>query len=113
MRQLSQLSLFILFHLQQLFAPVPRCSPLFIINKVLESMSLTSDMNPYFPVAECEYGGPIQAILPGDFNSVFILDEPDKILLHNLYELTWIVKKGWLRLQRIRGLQGGSEDTKT
>ena len=73
MRQLSQLSLFILFHLQQLFAPVPRCSPLFIINKVLESMSLTSDMNPYFPVAECEYGGPMQAILAGDFNSVFIL----------------------------------------
>ena len=68
MRQLSQLSLFILFHLQQLFAPVPRCFPLFIINKVLESMSLTSDMNPYFPVAECEYGGPMQAILAEEKN---------------------------------------------
>eukprot|EP00090_Calanus_glacialis_P030044 TRINITY_DN48292_c0_g1_i1.p1 TRINITY_DN48292_c0_g1~~TRINITY_DN48292_c0_g1_i1.p1 ORF type:complete len:163 (+),score=46.38 TRINITY_DN48292_c0_g1_i1:1-489(+) len=98
---LRQLSLLFLLHLHQVFAPVPRCSPLFIINKVPESMSLTSDMNPYFPVAECEYGGPIQAILAGDFNSVFILDQPEKIPLHNLYELTWIVKKGWPRLQRI------------
>nr|ALS04997.1 hypothetical protein [Calanus sinicus] len=101
MKQGYLFSLLFLLHLQQVFAPVPRCSPLIIINKVPESMSLTSDMNPYFPVAECEYGGPMQAILAGDFNSVFILDEPGKIPLHNLYELVWIVKKGWPRLQRI------------
>ena len=58
-------------------------------------------MNPFFPVPECEYGGPVQAILAGDFNAVFLLNEPDLIPLHNLYELVWIVKKGWPRLQRI------------
>ena len=36
-----------------------------------------------------------------DFNAVFLLDEPKLIPVHNLYELTWIVKKGLPRLQRI------------
>ena len=58
-------------------APVPRCGPLIIINKVNlpndkvlrnrlfqvpESLSLISDLNPFFPVPPCEYGGPLQAL---------------------------------------------------
>jgi len=52
-------------------APVPRCGPLIIINKVPESLSLISDLNPFFPVPPCEYGGPLQALRAGDYESVF------------------------------------------
>ena len=34
-------------------APVPRCSPLIIINKLAESSNILSDSNPYFPVPPC------------------------------------------------------------
>merc|ERR1719347_2005608 len=68
---------------------------------VVESNSLTSDMNPYFPVPECECGGPFQALWAGDYESIFVLSDPFNIPRHNLYELTWIVLKGWPRLQRI------------
>ena len=87
--------------LRPVVAPVPRCSPFIIINKVPESMSLTSDMNPYFPVPPCEYGGPLQALLAGDYESVFILAHPERVPLHNLYELAWIVKTGYARLERM------------
>ena len=79
------------------YAPVPRCSPFIIINKIPESTSLGADFNPYFPVpgdpfillfyghsivgfSECEYGGPLQAMLAGDFKAVSLLaDGPWKI----------------------------------
>ena len=32
------------------YAPVPRCSPFIIINKIPESTSFGADFNPYFPV---------------------------------------------------------------
>ena len=47
-------------------APVPRCSPFIIINKLAEFNNLMSDSNPYFPVPPCEYGGPLEALARGD-----------------------------------------------
>ncbi|XP_023346755.1 uncharacterized protein LOC111715638 [Eurytemora carolleeae] len=82
-------------------APVTRCSPFIIINKVVEWQSWSSDMNPYFPVPPCEYGGPLQAILAGDMNAVFLLDEPELIPRHNTYEFLWFLKTGYTRLQRM------------
>ena len=46
--------------IQPVPAPVPRCSPWIIINKLVEWNSLWSDNNPYFPIRPCEYGGPLQ-----------------------------------------------------
>jgi len=34
-------------------------------------VSLISDLNPFFPVPPCEYGGPLQALRAGDYESVF------------------------------------------
>ena len=36
-------------------APVPRCSPFIIINKLAEWSNLKSDANHYFPVPPCKY----------------------------------------------------------
>eukprot|EP00088_Acartia_fossae_P005459 TRINITY_DN12433_c0_g1_i1.p1 TRINITY_DN12433_c0_g1~~TRINITY_DN12433_c0_g1_i1.p1 ORF type:complete len:191 (-),score=22.64 TRINITY_DN12433_c0_g1_i1:142-714(-) len=82
-------------------APVPRCSPFIIINKVVEWQNWSSDMNPYFPVPPCEYGGPLQAILAGDLNAVFLLDEPELIPRHNIYEFLWFLRTGYNRLMRM------------
>lgn len=82
-------------------APVPRCSPWIIINKLVEWTSLWSDSNSYFPVGPCEYGGPLQALMAGDANAVFLLDEPEKIPRHNLYELVWFLKTGATRMKRM------------
>lgn len=90
-------------------APVPRCSPLIIINKLAEYNSLMSDSNPYFPVPPCEYGGPLQAIQAGDWKAVSVFAEPAKIPLHNFYELIWFMKTGSARLGRI--LRGKEELT--
>ena len=89
------------FLMSCVFAPVPRCSFFLFINKVPESNSLTSDMNPLFPVPPCEYGGPMQAIMAGDYEAVFVLAHPEKIPLHNIHEAVWAVKTGYARLQRI------------
>ena len=40
----------LIFLFQVAYAPVPRCSPFIIINKIPESTSLGADFNPYFPV---------------------------------------------------------------
>ena len=82
-------------------APVPRCSPLFIINKLAEFNNLMSDSNPYFPVPPCEYGNAMNALRAGDFRSVFVLAEPTKIPLHNFYELVWFLKTGFPRFMRM------------
>ena len=54
-------------------APVPRCSPLYKINKLVESTNIFSDSNPYFPVPPCEYGGPIAALKVTTFSLIFRL----------------------------------------
>lgn len=82
-------------------APVPRCSPLFIINKLAEFNNLMSDSNPYFPVPPCEYGNAMNALRAGDFRSVFVLAEPTKIPLHNFYELVWFLNTGFPRFMRM------------
>jgi len=82
-------------------APVPRCSPFIIINKLVEWTSLWSDSNSYFPVGPCEYGGPIRALQEGDYNAVFLLDEPTKIPRHNIYEFVWFWKTGLTRMKRM------------
>jgi len=82
-------------------APVPRCSPFIIINKLVEWTSLWSDSNSYFPVGPCEYGGPFQALQAGDNNAVFLLDEPEKIPRHNIYEFVWFLKTGATRMKRM------------
>lgn len=82
-------------------APVPRCSPWIIINKLVEWTSLWSDSNSYFPIGPCEYGGPLQALMAGDANAVFLLDEPEKIPRHNIYELVWFLKTGMTRMKRM------------
>jgi len=60
-----------LLFLSPVLAPVPRCGPFIIINKVPDAVSLISDLNPFFPVPPCEYGGPLQALRAGDYESVF------------------------------------------
>lgn len=82
-------------------APVPRCSPWLIINKLVESNSWTSDSNPYFPVPPCEYGGPKEALNAGDHKAVFVLAEPEKIPRHNFYEFVWFLKTGLPRALRM------------
>jgi len=82
-------------------APVPRCSPFLIINKVVEWQSWSSDMNPFFPVPPCEYGGPLQALLEGDMQAVFLMDEPELIPRHNTYEFLWFLRTGYARLMRM------------
>ena len=91
----------IVFFIHSVFAPVPRCSFFLFVNKIPESNSLTSDMNPLFPVPPCEYGGPMQAIMAGDYKAVFILSDANKIPLHNIHEGVWAVKTGYARLQRM------------
>jgi len=93
--------IFLLSYLPLVPAPVPRCSPFIIINKLAEYNSLMSDSNPYFPVPPCEYGGPLQAIQAGDWRSVAVFAEPAKIPLHNFYEFIWLLKTGGARLGRI------------
>ena len=91
--------------------------------------SFRSDSNSYFPVGPCEYGGPLQALMAGDANAggfsssycprsteklvvimmtfkplpmlVFLLDEPEKIPRHNIYELVWFLKTGMTRMKRM------------
>lgn len=82
-------------------APVPRCSPFIIINKLVEWTSLWSDSNAQFPVGPCEYGGPFGALLAGDTKAVFLLEEPEKIPRHNIYELVWFLKTGGTRMARM------------
>ena len=81
-------------------APVPRCSPFIIINKLAEFNNLMSDSNPYFPMPPCEYGSWQNALRKGDFRSVFVLAEPQKIPLHNFYEFIWFLKTGLPRIAR-------------
>lgn len=81
-------------------APVPRCSPFIIINKLAEFNNLMSDSNPYFPMPPCEYGSWQNALAKGDFRSVFVLAEPQKIPLHNFYEFIWFLKTGFPRFLR-------------
>ena len=91
---------------KQVPAPVPRCSPWIIINKLVEWNSLWSDSNAYFPVGPCEYGGPIGALLAGDTDAVFLLNQPEKIPRHNLYEFVWFLKTGLLRgIRMMLGLE--------
>lgn len=82
-------------------APVPRCSPFIIINKLVEWTSLWSDSNAQFPVGPCEYGGPFGALAAGDTKAVFLLEEPEKIPRHNIYELVWFLKTGGTRMARM------------
>ena len=101
MPNISAAVLVVLFLANVSFAPVPRCSPFIIINKIPESTSLGADFNPYFPVPECEYGGPLQAMLAGDFKAVSLLaDGPWKIPRHNAYELLWLFTKGPSKIQK-------------
>ena len=68
---------------------------------MVEWTSLWSDNNAYFPIGPCEYGGPIGALLAGDTGAVFILETPDRIPRHNIYELVWFFKVGLLRMLRM------------
>merc|ERR1719187_3064635 len=99
---IAVLSVLICLQVKTVFAPVPRCSPFIIINKVPESNSFSEDFSPYFPVPECEYGGPLQALMAGDFAAVSLLaDGAWKIPRHNAYELLWLFTKGPERLRKI------------
>ena len=94
-RRLPRFVLLLLFLVNTSYAPVPFRDALpsfIIINKIPESSSFMNSFNPYFPVLgtftekvsqiicnhfylvlECEYGGPLQAVLAGDFPSVSLL----------------------------------------
>jgi len=39
--------------------------------------------------------------MAGDANAVFLLDEPEKIPRHNIYELVWFLKTGMTRMKRM------------
>ena len=101
------ISIWLTLCLQGCVAPVPRCSPFIIINKLVESNSWTSDSNAYFPVPPCEYGGPREALAAGDYKAVFVMAEPEKIPRHNFYEGLWFLKTGLPRMMRF--LAGGEK----
>lgn len=87
-------------------APVPRCSPLYLINKVVEFTNIFSDSNPYFPVPPCEYGGPVGALAAGDLDAVFVSYRKANVPRHNIYEFFWFWKTGLPRIIRmIKGQQ--------
>ena len=91
----------LLFFVKTSYAPVPRCSPFIIINKIPESSNYKNDFNPYFPVPPCEYGGPLQALQAGDLASVSLIAAgPDKILKHNLYEGVWLFTRGPRKIKK-------------
>eukprot|EP00090_Calanus_glacialis_P046481 TRINITY_DN9155_c0_g1_i1.p1 TRINITY_DN9155_c0_g1~~TRINITY_DN9155_c0_g1_i1.p1 ORF type:complete len:168 (-),score=24.31 TRINITY_DN9155_c0_g1_i1:477-980(-) len=71
-------------------APMPPCSPFILMNKMIESSNLLSDIHPYYPIPPCPHGGPLQALSKGDINSVFIKDVPR----HLWYELSWLLAVG-------------------
>ena len=73
----------------------------FSLFQLVEWTSLWSDSNAYFPIGPCEYGGPIGALLAGDTGAVFLLETPDRIPRHNIYELVWFLKTGFLRMLRM------------
>ena len=68
---------------------------------MVEWTSLWSDSNAQFPVGPCEYGGPFGALLAGNTKAVFLLEEPEKIPRHNIYELVWFLKTGGTRMARM------------
>ena len=39
----------------------------------------------------------MQALLAGDMNAVFLMDEPELIPRHNTYEFIWFLKTGYAR----------------
>lgn len=82
---------------------MPPCSPLIIINKLIESNSFTSDLHPYYPVPPCPYEGPLEALEAGDVDLVV---GPQNIPRHLLYELSWLLATG---LPRKLGLLTGRE----
>ena len=50
---------------------------------------------------ECEYGGPLQAMLAGDYKAVSLLaDGAWKIPRHNAYELLWLFTKGPAKIKK-------------
>lgn len=104
---LVTLGVLLCLYVQPTPAPVPRCSPYIIINKLVESNSWTSDSNAYFPVPPCEYGGPREALAAGDYKAVYVLAEPEKVPRHNFYEALWFAKTGLPRMMRY--LAGGEK----
>jgi len=82
-------------------APVPRCSPFILINKVAEFSNIWSDSNPFFPVPPCEYGSPLNAIAAGDLEAVSVFARPFNIPRHNFYEFIWLIKTGIPRMFRV------------
>jgi len=79
-----------LVHLTPCLAPMPPCSPFILMNKMIESTNLLSDIHPYYPIPPCPHGGPLQALSKGDMDSVFIKDVPR----HLWYELSWLLAVG-------------------
>jgi len=81
-------------------APMPPCSPFILMNKLIESSNLMSDIHPYYPIPPCPHGGPLEALAKGDTESVFIKGVPG----HLWYELSWLLAIGLPR--KLKALQG-------
>ena len=47
------------------------------------------------------HSGQVGALQAGDTRAVFLLQEPDKIPRHNIYELVWFLKTGLTRMGRM------------
>lgn len=94
-------------------APVPRCSPILLLNKVLDFSNIWSDANPTFPVPPCEYGGPLEALLAGDLKAFGPAPPINEIPLHTFYETIWFFKTGLPRIIRVlMGQERYVEDTR-
>jgi len=89
-------SLVLTITLPSCLAPMPPCSPFILMNKVVESTSLLSDIHPYYPIPPCPYSGPLEALSKGDYDSVVIKDIPR----HLWYELSWLLAVGLPRKWR-------------
>ena len=53
-----------------------------------------------------EYGGPLGALKAKDIKAFTVLARPDRILLHNFYELIWHIKTGFPDASVIPNLPG-------
>ena len=53
--------LVLVLHTPPVPAPFPPCSPLFFLNKVIESNNWSSDLQGYYPVKPCPYRDPKRA----------------------------------------------------
>ena len=66
-------------------SPVPPCSPLTPLNRLVESVNLISDLHPYYPVPECPHPSSLAALLAGYWRAGFPTELVSLIIFYKKY----------------------------